>query len=59
MWLTYPLKICNAVKKFKAHVRISFDSDTDRIIVCDENGKIIDGDQIIAMLAKDGRKKKF
>ena len=40
------------VKKTKAHVGISFDGDADRVIMCDENGKIIDGDQIIAMLAK-------
>ncbi|MEC7169286.1 MAG: phosphoglucosamine mutase [Pseudomonadota bacterium] len=48
---TYPAKIKKAVKKFKAHVGISFDGDADRIIMCDENGKIINGDQIIAMLA--------
>ena len=51
---TYPSKIKYAVKKYKAHVGISFDGDADRIIMCDENGKIIDGDQIIAMLPKDG-----
>ena len=52
MWFNYPSKIKYAVKKYKAHVGISFDGDADRIIMCDENGKIIDGDQIIAMLAK-------
>ena len=57
---TNPSKICKAVKKFKAHVGISFDGDADRIIMCDEKGKIIDGDQIIAMLAKRWKlKKKF
>ncbi len=49
---TYPSKIQAAVKKNKAHVGISFDGDADRIIMCDEKGKIIDGDQIIAMLAR-------
>ena len=49
---TYPYKIQYAVKKYKAHVGISFDGDADRIIMCDEKGKIIDGDQIIAMLAR-------
>ncbi len=49
---TYPNKIKSYVKKFKAHIGISFDGDADRVIMCDENGKIIDGDQIIAMLAK-------
>tara|TARA_Y100001958_G_C21192631_1_gene520509 strand:- start:28 stop:1359 length:1332 start_codon:yes stop_codon:yes gene_type:complete len=56
---TYPSKIKSAVKKYKAHVGISFDGDADRIIMCDENGKIIDGDQIIAMLAKRWKLKKI
>ena len=56
---TYPTKIKTAVKKLKAHVGISFDGDADRIIMCDEKGKIIDGDQIIAMLAKRWKKKKI
>tara|TARA_B100000941_G_C28479280_1_gene541130 strand:+ start:192 stop:1523 length:1332 start_codon:yes stop_codon:yes gene_type:complete len=56
---TFPSKIKDAVKKFKAHVGISFDGDADRIIMCDEKGKIIDGDQIIAMLALRWKKKKI
>ena len=56
---TYPSKICLAVKKFKAHVGISLDGDADRIIMCDEKGKIINGDQIIAMLARRWKSKKI
>ena len=56
---TYPSKIKLAVKKFKANLGISFDGDADRIIMCDEKGKIIDGDQIIAMLARRWRLKKI
>ena len=56
---TYPSKIQSAVKKYKAHVGISFDGDADRIIMCDEKGKIIDGDQIIAMLAHRWKTKKI
>ena len=56
---THPYKIQSAVKKYKAHVGISFDGDADRIIMCDENSKIIDGDQIIAMLAQRWRSKKI
>ena len=56
---TYPLKIKSAVKKHKAHIGISFDGDADRIIMCDENGKIINGDQIIAMLARRWKSKKI
>jgi len=48
---TCPSKIQSAVRRHKANVGISFDGDADRIIMCDENSKIIDGDQIIAMLA--------
>ena len=56
---TYPSKIRLAVRKYKAHVGISFDGDADRIIMCDENGKIINGDQIIAMLARRWKTKKI
>jgi len=56
---TYPYKIQSAVKRHKAHVGISFDGDADRIIMCDEKGKIIDGDQIIAMLALRWKSKKI
>ncbi len=56
---TFPKKICSAVKKLKANIGISFDGDADRIIMCDEKGKIIDGDQIIAMLAKRWKSKKI
>ena len=59
MWLNFSIKNKTAVKKFKAHVGISFDGDADRIIMCDENGKIINGDQIIAMLASRWKSKKF
>jgi len=56
---THPEKIQSAVKKHKAHIGISLDGDADRIILCDEKGKIIDGDQIIAMLATRWKEKKL
>ena len=56
---TCPSKIQSVVRKFKAHVGIAFDGDADRIIMCDERGKIIDGDQIIAMLAQRWKSKKI
>ena len=56
---TFPSKIKTNVKKNKAHLGISFDGDADRVIMCDEKGKIIDGDQIIAMLAKRWNKKRL
>ena len=56
---TYPNKIRNFTKKNKAHIGISLDGDADRIIICDENGKIVDGDAIIAMLAERWKTKKI
>jgi phosphoglucosamine mutase len=56
---TFPNKIKLAVKKYKAHIGISLDGDADRIIMCDENGVIIDGDQIIAALAVRWKRKKM
>ena len=56
---TYPNNISKAVKKHRAHIGIALDGDADRIILCDEKGKIIDGDQIIGMLAKRWKGKKI
>ncbi len=56
---TYPNKIKYLTKKNKAHIGISLDGDADRIILCDEKGKIIDGDKIIAMLAERWKRKKI
>ena len=56
---TYPNKIQSAVKKYKAHIGIALDGDADRIILCDEKSKTIDGDQILAMLAKRWKSKKL
>jgi len=56
---TFPNKIKLAVKKYKAHIGISLDGDADRIIMCDEKGEIIDGDQIIAALAVRWKRKKM
>ena len=56
---TFPNNISLAVKKYKAHLGISLDGDADRIILCDEVGKIIDGDQIIAALASRWKDKKM
>ena len=56
---THTNKIQTAVKKYKAHLGIALDGDADRIILCDEKSKIIDGDQILAMLAKRWKLKKI
>jgi len=56
---TFPNNIKFLVKKHKVNLGISIDGDADRIILCDEKGKIIDGDQIIAMLANRWKRKKI
>jgi len=56
---TFPNKIRLAVKKYKAHIGISLDGDADRIIMCDEKGTVIDGDQIIAAIAMRWKRKKM
>ena len=47
------------VKKYNADIGIALDGDADRVIMCDEKSKIIDGDQIIAMIAKRWKRKKI
>ena len=56
---TFPNNIQKFVRKHKADLGISLDGDADRIIMCDEKGKIIDGDQIIAALALQWKKKRI
>ena len=56
---TYPNTLQRYVKKYKADLGISLDGDADRIIMCDEKGSIIDGDQIIAALAVLWKKKRI
>ncbi len=56
---TFPNKLQRYVIKHKADLGISLDGDADRIIMCDEKGSIIDGDQIIAALAVQWKKKRI
>ena len=56
---THPELIQQSVKTHKADIGIAFDGDADRVIMCDEKGEIIDGDQIIATIAKNWKKKKI
>ena len=56
---TFPKKIQSFVRKNKAHIGIALDGDADRVIFTDERGKIVDGDQIIGMLATRWKRKKI
>ena len=48
-----PKKISDAVKQNQAHIGIALDGDGDRVIFVDEYGKEVDGDQILAICAKE------
>ncbi|EJW21458.1 hypothetical protein IMCC14465_12540 [alpha proteobacterium IMCC14465] len=39
-----------------ADIGISLDGDADRVIICDEKGKIVDGDQIMGLIATDWKR---
>ncbi|TCP28813.1 phosphoglucosamine mutase [Scopulibacillus darangshiensis] len=49
---THPEALVELVKEKKADVGLAFDGDGDRLIAVDENGQIIDGDQIMYICAK-------
>lgn len=57
----HPEVICRAVVANKAQIGIAFDGDADRVILCDENGDVVDGDAVMAVCAlqmmKEGRLK--
>ncbi len=50
---THPSEIQRLVKETGAHVGITHDGDADRALLCDENGEIVDGDEIMAIAAVD------
>lgn len=48
---TCPEVLAKAVKEFQADVGLAFDGDADRVIAVDEEGRVVDGDAIMAILA--------
>ena len=53
----HPEKMMEVVKEEKAHIGIALDGDADRVIVCDEKGRSVDGDHIIAICAINMKEK--
>lgn len=49
---THPEALAAFVKEKGAHIGLAFDGDGDRLIAVDENGQIVDGDQIMYICAK-------
>lgn len=52
----YPENMAKITKQEGADLGIALDGDADRVIFSDENGEIINGDQIIAVLAREMQK---
>jgi phosphoglucosamine mutase len=49
----HPEVVCRKVVEHKAHLGIAHDGDADRVLLCDEKGNLIDGDDIMAIAALD------
>lgn len=49
----HPQHLCAKVREFRADVGIAHDGDADRVLMCDEHGTLIDGDDIMAISALD------
>jgi phosphoglucosamine mutase len=47
----HPEAMCQKVVEHGAHIGISHDGDADRVLLCDEKGNLIDGDDIMAITA--------
>jgi phosphoglucosamine mutase len=56
---TSPEELTRKVREMRADIGIALDGDADRVIIADERGHIVDGDQILAVIAaswrEDGR----
>ncbi len=48
---THPAALIAAVRDYRADIGIALDGDADRLLVCDEKGRVVDGDQIMALIA--------
>jgi len=49
----HPETMCRRVVEHRAHLGIAHDGDADRVLLCDEKGNLIDGDDIMAIAALD------
>jgi phosphoglucosamine mutase len=56
---TAPEALCRKVREMRADIGIALDGDADRVVIVDEKGYVVDGDQLMAVIAAsfkdDGR----
>lgn len=48
---THPEAMCAKVKELRADIGIALDGDADRVIIADDKGQVVDGDQLMALIA--------
>ena len=48
---THPAALSRKVHEVRADIGIALDGDADRVLIVDENGTVIDGDQLMAVIA--------
>src|SRR4249919_2858330 len=49
---TSPEALCAKVREMRADIGVALDGDADRVVIVDEKGRIVDGDQIMAVIAE-------
>jgi phosphoglucosamine mutase len=54
---TAPQSLCDKVREVRADIGIGLDGDADRVVIVDEKGQIVDGDQIMAVIAESWQKR--
>jgi phosphoglucosamine mutase len=52
---TAPDALCRKVREMRADIGIALDGDGDRVVIVDEQGHIVDGDQLLAVIAESWR----
>jgi phosphoglucosamine mutase len=52
---TVPETVCRKVRESGANVGIALDGDADRVVIADEDGRLVDGDQILGVIAASWR----
>lgn len=50
---THPLNLQKKVHEVRADIGIALDGDADRVLIVDERGAVVDGDQLMAVIAED------
>jgi phosphoglucosamine mutase len=48
---TAPQTMCEKVRELRADIGIALDGDADRVVIADEQGRLVDGDQLMALIA--------